>query len=347
VKINWILTVLGVGCCLLAPIAVGADDSCGKPGNLTYNCNFSDFPGSSPDGWVPWVTMGSPAFDRDDHGSAPGAPAQRIWSDGGAWTAGLYQHVVVTPGKGYVARIDWAAPNAADIERRIGIDPYGGKDPMSPKVVWSASAWAVERMPDLHVSAYAEASSVTVYVFTHHPVSHGADQVFLDAVTLVEDPNLPLRPTATPTARPTEPRPTRKPATKTPTPIPTPVPLTDTPTAMPASPTPTVEPTSTPTPTHTPSPSPTPTWTLTPTPVTPTVTPPPSRTPLPTIVAVAMKVPTVEGGQEGAEGGGAGQETTSGSAFLYVALAALMVGLLVAGVAVWQWSRNRRTSEEV
>ena len=117
-KRRWYLLAAGVWFLLSA--VVMADDTCGQPGNLTYNCNFNNFVDRgegklTPDGWLPWVTMGSPAFDVDDHGSAPGAPAQRIWSDGGSWTAGLYQQVQVTPGKGYTAKLDWAAPSVEDI----------------------------------------------------------------------------------------------------------------------------------------------------------------------------------------------------------------------------------------
>jgi hypothetical protein len=342
----WLL--LSVGFFLLPSVCVAADSSCGQAGNLTYNCNFDNFVdrGSgnfTPDGWWPWVTMGSPAFDQDNHGSAPGAPAQRIWSDGGTWTAGLYQQVQVSAGRGYIARLDWAAVSAPNIERRVGIDPSGGTDPLSPQVVWGSSAWDVSRMPDLFVSSVAQASTITVFVWTHHPVSYGADQVFLDAVTLVEDPALEAQPTATPSPSSTVPEPTRKPPTRTPRPARP----TDTPTLIPPSPTPTATSTSTPTATATQTPTftPTSTWTSTPTLAPPTATPFPTRTPLPTIVPVAIAIPPAEAGQSpGGESVGSGG-TVSGTLFLYLALGALLVSIVLGGIVRWLRQNARQAAD--
>jgi hypothetical protein len=341
----------------LLVVAVAAADDCSHPGNLTHNCNFSNFVERNdgggvkivPDGWWPWVLMGSPAFDIDDHGSAPGAPAQRIWSDGGTWTAGLYQQVQVTPGKWYVARLDWAAPNSPDIERRVGIDPTGGTDPSAPHVVWGPSSWEVVRMPDLHAEAFSPGGTVTVFVWTHHPTSHGADQVFLDAATLVQDPN---RAPPEPTPTPTRPQPTARPATQTPSPV---QPI-DTATALPASATPTdmATPTATPTlaPSLTPTSTPTLTPSLTPTPAPPTLTPLPSRTPLPTIVletiAQAAGTPVAEAEVDSSDPGpsGTGQEGNTGRWLLLVGLVgAVLAGVALVGGAIWMRRRISGPSE--
>ena len=280
-KLGRILWVAGI--LLLFAVPVAADEGCNTPGNLTYNCNFDRFVDGGngwlvPEGWAAWVLMGSPAFDIDDHGSAPGTPAQRIWSDGGVWTAGLYQQVQVTPGKWYEAKIDWAAPNVDQIERKVGIDPTGGTDPGSPKIVWGTPSWEQVRMPDLRSTAFAPGGTVTVFVWTHHGMSYGADQVFIDAVTLVERPDLaPPTPLPTPTSPPPTPRPptnTPPPAPPTETPGEPPTPeasatVTETATLLPTEP-PTVTPTATLTPTPTPLPptrTPTPTSTATPTPI--------------------------------------------------------------------------------
>jgi hypothetical protein len=334
-----------VGVWVLVPSLVMADDSCGQPGNLTRNCNFDHFVDQSsegatrivPDGWAFWVTMGNPAFDIDDHGSASGAPAQRIWSDGGPWTAGLYQQVQVTQGKGYIAKIDWAAPSVTDIERKIGIDPSGGTDPLAPQVIWSASSWEKVRMPDLHVAAFAQASVVTVFVWTHHPISHGADEVFLDAVTLVEDPSMAPPPTLTPTATP---EPTRRPPTRTPSPIPP----TQTPTIPPASPTPTDTETPIP-PTETLVPTATPTWTATPTLLPPTETPTPTQTSTLTPIAIAKAVRTVAPAPAARVAPRSGTEARSNSIFLYVAVAALVGAILLVVVMVLLWVLGQQKTE--
>lgn len=324
-----------------------ADDPCGQPGNLTYNCNFDNFVArgngiSTPDGWLPWVTMGNPAFDADLHGSAPGAPAQRIWSDGGTWTAGLYQQVSVTPGKGYLARIQWSPSTCDNVERKIGIDPFGGVDPLSPQVVWGASCWVRERMPDLHVSAYAARETVTVFVWTHHGTSYGQDQVFLDGVVLVEDPSMEPQPTETATAMPTPTRqPTRSAAAAQARATDTPVPPTATPTET-ITPSPT--PTASDTPTATPTVTPTPTSTATPAP--PTETPLPTRTPLPTVALAAQSLPDLEQGLAArsavAAQGGMQDHTT----LLYLAGAALAGGVLSAAALAWLWRRGRRAASE-
>ena len=287
-RLVWIVGIL-----LLFAAQVVADDGCNTPGNLTYNCNFDRFVDGGngwlvPEGWAAWVLMGSPAFDVDDHGSAPGAPAQRIWSDGGVWTAGLFQQVQVTPGKWYEAKIDWAAPNVDQIERKVGIDPTGGTDPGSPEIVWGTSSWEQVRMPDLRSTAFAKGEKVTVFVWTHHGLSYGADQVFIDAVTLVERPDL-APPTPEPT--PTSPPPTPKPPTNTPPPAPptnTPPPALPTDTPEP-SPTPGI--TATAVLTLTVLPTEPPTVTSTPT-LTPTLTPPPpTRTPTPTPTPTHTPIP--------------------------------------------------------
>lgn len=332
---------------LLLCASVRADDSCGQAGNLAYNCNFDHFVDrgngiSTPDGWLPWVTMGSPAFDADHHGSAPGAPAQRIWSDGGSWTAGLYQQVQVNPGKGYLARIQWSPTTCEGIERKIGIDPFGGTDPLSPNIVWGASCWVVERMPDLSVSAYAERETVTVFVWTHHGTSYGADQVFLDGVILIEDQSMAPRPTETPTLLPTSTRqPTRSSVSAQAQATSTPVPPSATPTET-ASPTPTS--TVTDVPTLTPTSTPTPTSTSTPAP--PTETPLPTRTPLPTPVPVARVSPEIQKGLAGDSALASSGRGQANMGLLYVAGAALIGALLSVGVLAWLWRRGREMVSE-
>jgi len=265
--------LLFFGLWFLQASPAGADSPCDDPDNLTFNCDFDNFvptpAGLVPEGWWPFVLMGHPAFDNMC--DSPRCPALRIWSDGEHFTAGIYQQVPnVQPGVAYLARLGWAVfaspSDGPNIERKVGIDPYGGTDPTSPNIVWSPSVWEKKRVsPELQVSAVAQNTVITVFVWVHNPITHGADQVFLDAVSLVVDPNQPPptpTPSPTPTALPTftatpMPSPTFTP-TFTPTPSPT---ATSTPTV-----TFTPTPTSSPTATFTPSPSPTPTVTPSPTP---------------------------------------------------------------------------------
>ncbi|MBN1136763.1 MAG: hypothetical protein JXM73_09255 [Anaerolineae bacterium] len=334
-KESWFLAV--VAACLLFVLPIAACADCNQAGSLVFNCNFDTFVGTPPrqvpEGWIPWVAMGDPAFDQDNHGSAPGAPAQRIWSDWGTWTAGLYQQVSVTPDTGYRAWVEWSPPQCPleegceDIERRIGIDPFGGTDPLSPTVVWGPSTWANARMADVHVSAFARSQTITVFLWTHHPVSHGPDQVYLDSVILIQDPS--MVPPATNTPEPTATA-TPRPPTRTPIPVTDTLLPTDTPTPLP--------------PTNTPTPTDTPTLTSTPTstPIPPTATLTPTWTPTTLAVQVARAAQIPEAGSLSPLLPARKQETGSGKMLLVVAGGAVALACLVGTVAVGLWLRSQR-----
>ena len=315
-------------------LRAGARDPCQEQGNLTQNCGFDTFvdhwQGETryqiPTGWWYFVLSGDLDFRPADD-TYWGAPSLWMLSDGVPFTAGIYQQVSVTPGVAYQSDIGWAAVTQKDFERKLGLDPTGGTDPLAPTVIWGPSEWGINSWPDLTVSARATGPTMTVFVWVHHPNTYGNDWIFLDSVGLWPDPSQPV---ATPTSAPSQ-TPTRKPPTRTPKSA-TP---TDTPTAVPPSPTATETSTATPTattthtPTFTPTPTPTSTSTLAPTLAPPTATPIPTRTPLPTIVPVAMVVPTAQVSQS-IGGGSAGK--VSGMLFLYIALGALLISLVLAGI---------------
>ena len=326
----------------------GARNPCEEQGNLTQNCGFDtfvdDWQGAKryqiPTGWWYFILAGDLDYRPSDD-TYWGAPSLWMLSDGVPFTAGIYQEVSVTPGVVYQADAGWAAVSRPDFERKMGLDPTGGTDPLASTVIWGPSEWGISRWPDLTVSARATGPRMTVFVWVHHPKTYGNDWFFLDAVGLWPDPNQPVA-TSTPSETPTSRPPTSRPPTQTPLPA-TP---TDTATALPPSPMPTE--TSTPpptaTPTQTPTFTPTPTWTSTPTPAPSTATPFPTRTPLPTIVPVAMSVPTVEAGRSiGGESAGTGG-STSGTLFLYIALGALLASLVLAGIVRWLRKNARQAA---
>lgn len=289
-------------------------------GSLLNNGGFDSFTAVTPDklvptGWWYFQTWGNPAFDQSPD-TAFGAPSLRIWSDGAPFTAGIYQEIPgVTPGVAYRASIGWAASSVPNMERRLGIDPYGGTDPLSPHVIWGPSCWDKTRMPDLSVSAVAQSEKITLYVWVHHAQTYGADQCFLDAVNLIVDPNQPP-PTATPTPLPatatfTPPPPT---ATSLPTDTPSPTP--------PATATPTATPTWTPTPSATATATPSATASF-----TPTATPSATSTPSPT--ATATPTPFL----------GIGLDMT-GDLLLGVGLTAFAGAVLLTSLLAWSfWKR--------
>ncbi len=273
-------TLLILLLCISCLSAVHSLTAAQAGGNLLFNGGFDTFTSVTPNklvpaGWWYFQLRGNPAFDQSPD-TAFGAPSLRVWSDGEPFTAGIYQEVPnVTPGVAYRVTIGWAASSVPGMERKLGIDPFGGTDPLSPNVIWGPSCWDKTRMPDLSVSAVAQSTKITVFVWVFHDQTFGADQCFLDYVTLTVDPNQP-QPTPTFTALPATATFTPAPPTRTPTPLPTDTPsptpsatatLTATPTAS-ATPTHTATATATATASATPTntPSPTPTATPTPTP---------------------------------------------------------------------------------
>lgn len=342
-RLGWIALCVA-GLCLLSAgllhwsVTGGARNPCLEPGNLTQNCGFDtfvdDWVGEKryliPQAWWYFVLSGDPDYRQSDD-TYWGAPSLWMLSDGVPFTAGIYQQVEVTPGVVYQTDIGWAAPAQEDFERKLGLDPTGGTDPLAPTVIWGRSEWTTNRWPDLTVSARATGPTMTVFVWVHHPRAYGQDWIFLDAVGLWPDPSQPAA-TATPEPSFT---PTRRPPTRTPSPVP----VSDTPTAS-ASATATITPSATPSPsptsTLTATIAPTPTWTATPRP--PTATPYPTRTPLPTIVAAVRPV-------SGAESSEAVADAETGS-WLWLVGVAVVVMAAAAGLAArWFLGRSRATKK--
>jgi hypothetical protein len=334
--------ILGLGL-LLCLLAAGSDrwfadagdsNPCLEPGNLTQNCGFDtfvdDWVGDKryqiPAGWWYFILTGDPEYRPSDD-TYWGAPSLWMLTDGAPFTAGIYQQVPVTPGVVYQANIGWAAVSQEDFERKLGLDPTGGTDPLAPAVIWSRSEWTTTRWPDLAVSARATCPTMTVFVWVHHPRAYGLDWVFLDAVGLWPDPSQPAATlTPTPSRTPTQPPPTRSlsrvPATAAPT-------ATATATAtLTQTPSPTVTSTATPVPSATA----TPTWTATPRP--PTATPYPTRTPLPTIVPVGQLVAPAE--DEARSSDESGEDSVHSLAYVIAGVTAM-----AAVVSTGAWLRRR------
>lgn len=336
---RWLAAGLAALAIVLLPagrILAQGGDPC-DPGNLIWNCRFDSFTGSPPEqvpaGWSPFVASGSLTFMQDSD-TVFGAPSLRMWSNGGTFTAGILTQVGdLQPGATYQASWGWGGPNVPDtFGRKLGIDPTGGTDPLSPNVIWGPLHYGPGRIlnrpgpysptnPNLSVAAVAQAPTMTVFVWVEHPRSTGDNFIFVDQVGLRLDPNAapppptaapptdtpvatatPLLPTATPTAPPTA-TPTDLP-TETPSPTPT-----DTPT-------PTATPTSTPSPTATATPSPT----LTPT-ASPTLAPRPIATSEPIYVELSR----------------ASQRQPS--LLLYSGFGSLTLALL-AGLVIWRLLRR-------
>lgn len=316
-------------------------DPC-DPGNLIWNCRFDSFTGSPPEqvpqGWSPYVVSGSLTYMQDSD-TVFGAPSLRMWSNGGTFTAGILTQVGdVQPGATYQASWGWGGPNDPDsFGRKLGIDPTGGTDPLSPNVVWGPLHYGPGRIlnrpgpyspgnPNLSVAAVAQAPTVTVFVWVEHPRSTGDNFIFVDQVGLRLDPN----------AAPPPPTP----ALATDTPVPTTAP-TVAPVVVAAAPTATPQPTATPTALPTETPSPTPTETATPT-ATPTATASPTATPSPTLTPTASPTlaprPTATAQPIYVELSRASQRQPS--LLLYSGFGSLTLAV-VAGLVIWRLLRRQ------
>jgi len=334
---------LGISALLFLGLVLGgqlayADSPCDGPGNILPNGDFDDPYVSTSNGevaerWWPFVEEGSPRFERDPRES-PSAPGQKIWSDGVGFVAGIYQRVEgVTPGKAYLAHVEWAPFSCHKdgehlrgpfIGRKIGIDPTGGTDPASPAIVWSPEVWEEweirREVPEMRVSAVAQGDAITVFIRADDHQTHGKDEVWFDIACLIVDPvqpeltSTPVPPTATAT-------PTETPLPPTPAPTTTPMPPTDTPVATPTTPI---------------SLTPTPTFTSTPT---------PTLSPSPTQVEVAPEEeepePTVEIQEESGTTSKSEPETSGlwGYLFLGIAIAGFGGAGILGVLAFWIWRR--------
>ncbi len=331
---------------LVAPsgIALAQDDPCG-PDNLIGNCRFDSFTGAPPrqvpTGWAPFVVAGDPTFMQDSD-TYFGPPSLRMWSNGGTFTAGIFTQVAgVQPGATYAASWGWGGPNDPDtFGRKLGIDPTGGTDPLSPNVIWGPLHYGPGRFlnypgpysqdnPNVGVAAVAQSPAITVFVWVEHPRSTGDNLIYIEPT--------PAPPTAAPPTATPPPAPARAAATATAT-----FTSTATPTASPtATATPTASPTATATPTSTPSPTATSSPTATPT-ASPTLALRPTATPQPIYVELGRASqalrPTATPQPIYVELGRASQRQPS--LLLYSGFGSLAVAV-AAGLVMWRLLRAR------
>ena len=231
----------------------------------------------APD-WTPWwrgQAPGDEAWKNRMPEYKPAAPhkdrihsggnAQQLFTYHGTHEAGIYQRVTNIPAGSRVRFTIWGQAWAGDgddakksegggpMRMKVGIDPTGGTDPWSGRIVWSSEANPLDTWQQLAVEATAAGTAVTVFTHSAPPWPTKHNDVYWDNASLVATAP-PPPPTNTP--RPYVPPPTATPVPPTPTPTETPT-ITPTPTHTP-----------TPTPVHTATPTPTHTPTVTPTPVT-------------------------------------------------------------------------------
>lgn len=247
-----------------AQLVSAAPPACG----LLQDCYFDDFYGNEGAGSGAWKIFGNTSsigLNRSESWPAP--PSVQIHSDHAGFDGGIYQRVAATPGTGYkfvvywaVVMVDGKGMHESEINRRLGIDPFGGTDPNSGNIRWSPDYFGSGKF-ELEFQEYARSPFITVFVRVQNPYGDKVVDVFLDTATLDPEPGMPAIQVEAPSATPPPPTQTPPPPTSPPTRVAQAQP-TDVPTDEPE-PTdePTIEPTATDEPTLEPSDEPQPTRT--------------------------------------------------------------------------------------
>lgn len=221
--------------------ASAQDPKCG----LLPDCTFDNFYGNEGACSALWQCDNPSGIGLTENEGWPKGPSLTFAGDA-PFDRKVFQRVAVTPGKGYrfscpfcVVNVNGQGWHDGDqVNRRLGIDPFGGTDPNSPNIKWSGDFFTKGRFEDdvLQVSEYARADHITVFIWVTNPYSDKHVDVFVDTPGLFEDSGMPPIQITQPTVTPPAPPPTNPPAPK-----PTRVPPTD-------APEPTQAPTNAPTP---------------------------------------------------------------------------------------------------
>lgn len=297
-----LLSIVALWSRSLATQAQDFPDVCQQGENILPNCNFD----SGLNGWVPYLETGAANISVLQGGGechAPLCPAAYIVTES-QFIGGIYQQVPVAKGNTYYANIVWLAFDSfandpsinavvGGIGRRIGIDPFGGVDPKSDKIIWSEDNWRNDcKICNVEQAiATAQADTITVFIRiddTWRPraaekgynVPPSKDQFWLDDIGMKQ-----IDGSAAPQAAPTEAPPTDTPVPLAPTNTPEPELPTDTPTPAAAALAESseaeeaVSPLATPAPVNTIAPP-------------PTLTPSPTRSPTPSMSELALVVNT-------------------------------------------------------
>lgn len=231
--------------------ALAQDPKCG----LLKDCTFDNFNGNGEPCSADWKCGNPNGIGLTESEGWPKGPSLTFVGSQ-PFDRVVWQTVSVTPGKGYrffapfaVVNVNGTGWHEGDqVNRRLGIDPFGGVDPNSPNIKWSPDFFLKGRFQDdqLQISEYARADRITVFIRVINPYSDKKVDVFVDTPGLVENPDMPPIQVTAPTVTPPPPPPTQ--------PVVNPTRIVPT-----AKPTQAIEPTETPAPTEQPTEPPTPT----------------------------------------------------------------------------------------
>ena len=160
------------------------------------------------DGWSPWWIKSRPTDVNPEYKAAEsiftdpvrvrpdGEKAQQYFSFQSTHEAGIYQEVNVQSGTNYCFSIwghSWSANDDEDaysgpehgwLDQKIGIDPTGGKDPLSAEIVWGPPRVQYDEYGSFTIGATALADQVTVFTYSRPIWSAKHNDVYWDDAEL-------------------------------------------------------------------------------------------------------------------------------------------------------------------
>lgn len=183
-----------------------------------------------PSGWNPWWVKetGSDANPEYKPATEPfynrirsGSTAGQYFTFHRTHKAGFFQQVNVPAnavvqfsiwGQAWITNADQETSDTnAPINMRIGIDPYGGTNPLSPNIVWTGLVQPYDKYHLFSVQAQAAGNRVTVFTYSNPPWPMRHNDVYWDDASLVVVGQSAAPPPAAPTPTP-QPAPAPAPA---------------------------------------------------------------------------------------------------------------------------------------
>ena len=177
--------------------------------------NFYTAGNGTSGAWIPYkISNPGPVIWKAPTEGWPKGPSLWIYGDVIPFDGGVYQVVSVTPGHGYHFEVAWAVVrhdgvgihDDSQLIRQVGIDPYGGTNPLSSNVQWSGEYTGSGKFaPELAIDQYAQSDHITIYLRAQNHYTDSRNEVFFDHAVLTENGAPPITvasPTPPPTVRP-------------------------------------------------------------------------------------------------------------------------------------------------
>ena len=207
----WLLLAL-VGLSLIARETVDA-----QSGTVNADPDFDQFYGKGDGTSGPWIPFYNstprPTIWKHPTEGWPKGPSLWIHADNMTYDGGVYQVVNVTPGHGYHFEVAWAVVRHAgnlvrdDVQlvRTIGIDPFGGTNPLSPNVHWCPDYYGTGKFPpELAIDDFARNTQITIFIRAQNHYPDSTNEVFIDHAVMTDNGSTTqvTLPTVAPTAAP-------------------------------------------------------------------------------------------------------------------------------------------------